>query len=336
MLLKCGLNIFSGVSTGVRTGLSRTTAYKAAVADTMRYHLSILFLCLLPCAILPSHVVASCDGICDTSGIKGDIDNDGDVDCDDAALFLHYVKTGTYNARADFDCSGCVDLNDSVIWRNQVAPVFNACGCFHLITISCPSGVLTATPANINAPPGDWIRIETADDCITLCQAQTVIDCSALGVNGLRVENGICAFKIPSNATLGSYKYDVSLKIGTFLCQDVSPNPLDPYITVASVSGVGGSEKPAPLSVRNIPNPFTPTTSIHYLLSEESTVTVVIYDLHGARVKTLITNTYQPAGEHLLPWDGKNELGQDLPSGVYIYNVTANQHSVSHRMVLTR
>jgi FlgD Ig-like domain len=271
----------------------------------------------------------------------GDINQDGVVDCDDEALFTCYIKTGCscWPPQADMNCDGSLNLQDTILFRQ----IMDACSsCAQTVEISCgATGSLVATPSNITANPGDWVRFTINTDCDDFCSSsrQIAIDAPDLLLTYTGRGDAHCSVKIPSNAAAGQYKYSVTLYTsGTNLCTAVTSNPLDPYITVASVSGVGDPEKPDhnPLSLRNTPNPFTPATSIHYLLSEESTVTVVVYDLHGARVKSLLANARQGAGEHLLHWDGKNDSGQDLPSGVYIYNVAANQHFVSGRMVLAR
>ncbi|HKJ31085.1 MAG TPA: T9SS type A sorting domain-containing protein [Balneolales bacterium] len=70
----------------------------------------------------------------------------------------------------------------------------------------------------------------------------------------------------------------------------------------------------------NYPNPFNPSTNIHYRLPATMKVTIAIYDILGRKVATLTNGQQQAAGSHLVRWDAHN-----LASGVYFYRVIAEQ-----------
>jgi hypothetical protein len=72
----------------------------------------------------------------------------------------------------------------------------------------------------------------------------------------------------------------------------------------------------------NYPNPFNPLTSIRYALPYNSKVKITIYDILSKRIKHL-TWDYQPPGYHNAIWDGKNEDGSQVSSGIYIYRIRA-------------
>jgi hypothetical protein len=77
----------------------------------------------------------------------------------------------------------------------------------------------------------------------------------------------------------------------------------------------------------NYPNPFNPETWIPYQLSAESDVTVEVYDIHGRLVRTFDLGM-QPAGSYITKdravyWNGKNEAGERVASGVYFYRLKA-------------
>jgi len=86
---------------------------------------------------------------------------------------------------------------------------------------------------------------------------------------------------------------------------------------------------------QNYPNPFNPQTTIAYGLSKSSRVTLVIYNLLGQRVTTLI-DAHQTAGRHLVRWDGKDYLGHDVASGVFFYRLEAGGLFSTRRLVLLR
>jgi hypothetical protein len=73
---------------------------------------------------------------------------------------------------------------------------------------------------------------------------------------------------------------------------------------------------------QNYPNPFNPTTNIKYALPVDSKLTIEIYNMLGQRVRTLV-NGDQPAGYHTMEWNGTGNTGQQLASGVYFLQMSA-------------
>jgi hypothetical protein len=73
---------------------------------------------------------------------------------------------------------------------------------------------------------------------------------------------------------------------------------------------------------QNYPNPFNPRTDIRFDIPEAAHVTLKIYNLLGEEIRTLVDNDVE-TGFHAISWDGKNETGKELPSGVYIYRFHA-------------
>jgi len=72
----------------------------------------------------------------------------------------------------------------------------------------------------------------------------------------------------------------------------------------------------------NYPNPFNPSTQIQFSLADESNVELVVYDVLGRIVATLV-NQPRPKGSYIITWDGKNKDGQVVSSGVYFVRLTA-------------
>ncbi len=77
---------------------------------------------------------------------------------------------------------------------------------------------------------------------------------------------------------------------------------------------------------QNYPNPFNPTTTIELALPQDSEVQLVIYDISGRKVRTLVQAAL-PAGFHEIVWNGRNDAGQPVSSGVYLYRAAAVAHS---------
>ncbi len=86
---------------------------------------------------------------------------------------------------------------------------------------------------------------------------------------------------------------------------------------------------------QNYPNPFNPETTISYDLKAASQVVLQIYNLQGQEVRTLV-NGRQAAGVKTVRWDGKNNAGRALPSGLYIYRIAAGNFSATRKMVLQK
>ncbi|MYE88212.1 hypothetical protein F4X33_04370, partial [Candidatus Poribacteria bacterium] len=90
----------------------------------------------------------------------------------------------------------------------------------------------------------------------------------------------------------------------------------------------------------NYPNPFNPDTWIPYQLSEESTVTVKIYDVTGSLVRTIQVG-HKPAGyyhtrERAIYWDGRNQNREPVSSGVYFYTLNTDTYTQTRRMVILK
>jgi PKD repeat protein len=86
---------------------------------------------------------------------------------------------------------------------------------------------------------------------------------------------------------------------------------------------------------QNYPNPFNPDTKFSLNLVNETHVTFVIYNVAGQKVRTLVDEV-MPAGSHTLVWDGTNENGQALSSGVYFYRMIAGDKTVIMKMTLLK
>ena len=86
---------------------------------------------------------------------------------------------------------------------------------------------------------------------------------------------------------------------------------------------------------QNYPNPFNPSTQIRYDLPLDEYVTIIIYDVMGRKIKSLI-NTNQEAGYRSITWDATNDLGQPVSAGMYIYTIQAGEFRQTKKMVLLK
>ena len=86
---------------------------------------------------------------------------------------------------------------------------------------------------------------------------------------------------------------------------------------------------------QNYPNPFNPTTDIAFSLDRSEDVNLSIYNMLGQKVRTLVNGT-RPSGMHVLQWDGRDENGRNLSTGIYLYTLTSGSTSITKKMALMK
>jgi hypothetical protein len=103
----------------------------------------------------------------------------------------------------------------------------------------------------------------------------------------------------------------------------------------ASLSGVGANLPQQYDLGQNYPNPFNPTTEIEFALPKGGQVNLVVYNVLGQEVKTLV-NGQMDAGSHKVQWDGTNSQGQSVSSGIYFYRLSAEQYNATRKMLMLK
>lgn len=122
---------------------------------------------------------------------------------------------------------------------------------------------------------------------------------------------------------------------------------VEPYGTVSEVvsdTPAGQAKKASVVNIdvpltftlhQNYPNPFNPSTKIQFALPVASTVTLEIYNTAGQRIRTLVSGNHAP-GTYEIEWDARNDSGQNVASGVYMYHLQAGTFSEVRKMSLLR
>ena len=118
----------------------------------------------------------------------------------------------------------------------------------------------------------------------------------------------------------------------------VTPEHLANAVLSVRLDGIGRPTQN--LLLQNYPNPFNPETWIPYQLSEDSPVSISIFDTTGQLVRTLSLG-FQSAGfynsqEHAAYWDGRNVLGERVASGLYFYQLTTPSFQQTRRLVIVK
>jgi hypothetical protein len=170
----------------------------------------------------------------------------------------------------------------------------------------------------------------------------TLLEQNLDGFNILRSESEtdgyecITAKPIPAGGSSAGGSYE-------FTDSDVGPNRTYFYKLEGTSNG-GSKELSGPYKVicrapfalaQNVPNPFNPVTAIKFTIAEDSHVTLAVYDVSGRRVKTLVNGDLK-ANFYRVEWDGRNDEGRKVTSGVYFYRLHAGAFVQSHKMILLR
>ncbi len=93
---------------------------------------------------------------------------------------------------------------------------------------------------------------------------------------------------------------------------------------------------PIPVTLaQNHPNPFNPVTTIEYYIPDTGQISLHVYNVSGCLVRTLVDRTKE-SGTHSITWDGLDETGNAVPSGVYFTRLSAGKTRLSRKMILLR
>ena len=136
-----------------------------------------------------------------------------------------------------------------------------------------------------------------------------------------------------------SWRVEVTDGLDTLAAGGLSPSGADSlrYFTFStSQLGIDLANIPNSYALsQNYPNPFNPSTKISYQLGKGEFVKLSIFDLNGNLIKNIL-NTKVNAGRGHVYWDGKNELGQNVSGGIYLYTIETPSFSKTKKMVLLK
>ncbi|MBU0717202.1 MAG: T9SS type A sorting domain-containing protein, partial [Planctomycetes bacterium] len=108
-----------------------------------------------------------------------------------------------------------------------------------------------------------------------------------------------------------------------------------PHCTMTAVD-LGPRRAPAFALHGNFPNPFNPTTSISFTLPAAGATSLRVYDVAGRLVRELEIGRFRPAGDHTITWNGRDDAGHPVGSGVYLARLEVGELRVARSMVLLK
>lgn len=134
---------------------------------------------------------------------------------------------------------------------------------------------------------------------------------------------------------LGNGKANLSLNFSAMAAAETFID-LRPYLKGSGENPAQTAENlPQTFAIENYPNPFNPATTIRYQLPEAVEVKLVVYNVLGQQVRVLV-NERREAGYHQITWDGRNQAGAPVGSGIYIYRFQAGNFTKVNKMMLMK
>lgn len=153
----------------------------------------------------------------------------------------------------------------------------------------------------------------------------------------LKYENGtVTEDSLIMTGPSGIYSFGIDQNNELYVC---GANNIVYRFNKSNLVGIGNNSNVVPEGFKleqNFPNPFNPSTSINYYVPELSKVTLTVYDALGKEINTLV-NTNQLPGNYSINWNGKDSRGYNLPSGAYLYRLTAGENfTETKRMIMLK
>ncbi|MDD4309825.1 MAG: FlgD immunoglobulin-like domain containing protein, partial [Candidatus Cloacimonetes bacterium] len=150
-------------------------------------------------------------------------------------------------------------------------------------------------------------------------------------------------YQIPASSTqIFSLSYTAGATVNSFTAQLLitsnDPNNASLEIPVVVQSGSSTEDPVTPVITaleRNFPNPFNPETTIRYSVKESGMVKLSIYNLKGQLIRSLVNET-KTSGNHRVIWNGVDDRGQSVASGIYFYRMDATNFSSTQKMMLMK
>jgi len=284
------------------------------------------------------------------SGMKGDVNLSSTVTAADAVLVLNYVvNPTTYPLTAQQMWAADVN-NDNVIGAYDAASILvKAGGGAFLAKEVAAAG--TVEFGKFTAEKGAFTLPITVANTMGVKSFYSEIQLgSAVEFSGVssRLPEG---WVMASNFENGTLKLAMAgttpLTDGAVAYVNLSLKDKDAVVSIqgstimndqvaGALNAVKIREIPSEFSLsQNYPNPFNPTTSIKYAISENARVTLTIYNILGQAVRTLV-NAEQESGFYTVRWDGTNDFGGKVSSGIYIYRISAGNFTSTVKMNLLK
>ena len=257
----------------------------------------------------------------------GDLNQDETIDVSDIILLIDCIM----NASCNENENGCIsDINNDESW--------NVVDVMALLIIVFDYDYDTIARQNL----ADEVKIELLNEKIMIkangifngIQLLTKNNYSIINQeipNGWELfqgEKGLMILNLTNESNINEMviNYEGDIEIVEHMAVNLYGN-----IIPSNIVGI-----PSQFSLnQNFPNPFNPSTTISYDLPEKSFVNLTIYNIIGNKIRTLI-DFEQDIGNKLVVWDSKDDFGNSVSAGIYLYSIKTNNFLESKKMVLLK
>jgi len=267
---------------------------------------------------------------------KGDANCDSVVTIADIVYLINYIIKGGPPPGCNGSSDQCLSKVSTPVEISFGARSSKADGSFEI-------AVLTKCPVEIAAVQLEFTydpnQIQLLDPSTTYPSADLQMYSSTghgiqkIGLLDLKGDYVIPRGEVSIVTLRGNGKDVSSLHIAEAIIVDSKARTLFSTIGAKSESV---SRTPLEFSVgQNYPNPFNPSTMIQYALPHDAEVNLLIYNVLGQKVKILV-NEFQTAGFKSVEWDGKDDRGSVVATGIYFYKLKAGEFIQTKKMVMLK
>ena len=256
------------------------------------------------------------------------------------AVFENYFfiqdGTGAWNGIAIYPLQP-VEIGDEIVISGMVDEYFDKTEITDIInmtvlgTAGIPAPVIISTSALASSEEYESVLVQVQDVTVTN---------EDMGNGEWEIDDGSgpCIVGHLGDYTyipvLDDFIYDITgvcdYTYGAFKLEPRDDDDID-------LIGVGVDDQVTATKIQlyNYPNPFNPETKIYFTAEYAANTELFIYNIKGQKIKTLI-NKNLPAGEHSVVWDGKDENGKPVASGIYYYQLNTGKNPISKKMLLMK
>ncbi|MFC1725563.1 T9SS type A sorting domain-containing protein [candidate division KSB1 bacterium] len=297
------------------------------------------------------------------TALTADFTSDGTVGLADLSIFAFaYGNTSEYELLYDLDANATVGLSDLSMFAGQYGTSLNSAPVINNGVNVNTTSLITPNNANsgeftidvslealakmsgyefsvvfddnyefVSATHSDFINTNGGSSPVNIVKEEDgrVILANVI-VDGSNAVEGDGSVATLTFIWVGDEVTEMTFEGITVMDDNGRTNTLENFIL----------EKPIVLPTdyaldQNYPNPFNPETTIKYAMPVSGNVKIVLYNILGQKVRTLVENDMK-AGFHKVVWNGRNDLGVKVASGMYIYMIKAGDFRASKKMVLMK
>ncbi len=184
----------------------------------------------------------------------------------------------------------------------------------------------SAVQYNINMSNGNYVvKLLFAENWMSSIESRVF----NVAINGTTVLNNYDIFMEAGQYVATSKSFQITVDNGILnlsfnpVIQNAKVNAIEVIsVSMAKKTGFSDNLIPATFDMKqNYPNPFNPDTRIRYQISDRAEVNLVIYNVMGREIKRLVDHTEKKAGYYVAYWNGLNNNGEQVPSGMYFYQI---------------